>query len=1135
MGLKAVAIFESGGGGGGGPYTTITSVPAFTVLGNNTGSTHNAIAITYASSDTNSSIVSRDTNGNSAFNNAVTATSTTVSSGQTVSMSAGSTGNQVVTGTANITFNLPDATTLYLGQQYEINVNTTGTATIYKHDGSTLVATAASGTYLVVICTNNSTSNGAWDYHWELPSSSGGKISPGGSNTQIQRNNSGAFAGTPRLLDDGTHLAIPGGTALYLDGLSDQTWGIGLSAFPMTSSHLSSNALQIATDSALNGYGVAIGSYNGDAALQVDSVQNTVWTTNLTVPSSAVFTGTFHTAPGVFAGFNHTSPVAHVDTISTQLTTGNPAAGSISFTTGNVTGYTAQTDGTVYTYHVYNSQVLNGITVYSATPAAFSVTQNIEPTSPTYTANEIVTGYNYGVTENYTIYSTFSDGTRSSSGVTISATIDATPTGVTANQSPLGPGTGYTASGQSEYYTIYPLFLGLRASSGAPTYVTFDTSFSQVQVNIGWANNTHLTPDQWLIVNTTTNTSTTVPGYVTGVDDTADWSAYSDPGTVIEPFQINLNWLAPGHGASSYLVHNTSNNSAQATGATGISDTGAWSPWSDPGVTLLDFSLNWSNGSGATDTLVQSSLKPSNTYDFAGLPTTLNDDSTGWGSPVNTTSPTFALDDAFLSDGLSITKNTSGNTTTPLNSYAPTGGGDSQQWYDSSGNPQGYVNSSGQFNGGFNGSFYGSLSGSQSGGSVNSNGFTNSGSFSNTTNNSAAQFVTTGLNGSNHEYGNISTYAKTNTASNDFGGGWIMYAQDDAGTSQPQAGIFGAWAQAHDATYNGRLYIGTYSASNSNNFKEFVRMQMETTNSDNVPQTAWGVDVVQFVSNNFGTGGQEYTGIRVTAQGTPDTDLFQIADNGAVIRAHIDQTYGNWAANQYAADTSSLGSEKITNGTFTGSASSWTLNTGWTYSSNAVHKSADGTGTLLQTSASMATPLVVGQMYQLQYTMSSWTVGTVTPSCGGVTMKTDNGAFTNGNTQTRYFRATSTADLTFTPSNTARFALDNISLKQITAGDVDAAANVYVGTNLNIADAGNVVVGTSTGTKIGTATSQKLGFYNSTPVVQQNTTGTTTGYTGNTSANILYNESTFTGGSGSTAYRVSDIVLALKNLGLLAT
>ena len=40
------------------------------------------------------------------------------------------------------------------------------------------------------------------------------------------------------------------------------------------------------------------------------------------------------------------------------------------------------------------------------------------------------------------------------------------------------------------------------------------------------------------------------------------------------------------------------------------------------------------------------------------------------------------------------------------------------------------------------------------------------------------------------------------------------------------------------------------------------------------------------------------------------------------------------------------------------------------------------------------------------------------------------------------------------------------------------------GSLLHLADAGNITVGTTTGTKIGTATTQKIGFYNTTPVVQ---------------------------------------------------
>jgi hypothetical protein len=74
---------------------------------------------------------------------------------------------------------------------------------------------------------------------------------------------------------------------------------------------------------------------------------------------------------------------------------------------------------------------------------------------------------------------------------------------------------------------------------------------------------------------------------------------------------------------------------------------------------------------------------------------------------------------------------------------------------------------------------------------------------------------------------------------------------------------------------------------------------------------------------------------------------------------------------------------------------------------------------------------------------------------------------------------------------------------------------------------------TTTGLKIATATSQRLGFYNSTPVVQPNTTGTTSGFTAG-AGSAVDSAATFTGNTGSTAYTIGDIVRALKTLGLLA-
>jgi hypothetical protein len=87
---------------------------------------------------------------------------------------------------------------------------------------------------------------------------------------------------------------------------------------------------------------------------------------------------------------------------------------------------------------------------------------------------------------------------------------------------------------------------------------------------------------------------------------------------------------------------------------------------------------------------------------------------------------------------------------------------------------------------------------------------------------------------------------------------------------------------------------------------------------------------------------------------------------------------------------------------------------------------------------------------------------------------------------------------------------------------------------LTISDTGNRVLATGTGTQIGTATNQKLGLFNATPVAQQAGTGETTGASGG-SGTIVHTNGTFTGNVGSAAYTISDIVKALKNLGLLAS
>jgi len=88
--------------------------------------------------------------------------------------------------------------------------------------------------------------------------------------------------------------------------------------------------------------------------------------------------------------------------------------------------------------------------------------------------------------------------------------------------------------------------------------------------------------------------------------------------------------------------------------------------------------------------------------------------------------------------------------------------------------------------------------------------------------------------------------------------------------------------------------------------------------------------------------------------------------------------------------------------------------------------------------------------------------------------------------------------------------------------------------DLTLGSGDNIVLSTTTGTKIGTATNQLLGFYNQTPIARPSSTGVTTNGFTQGSGNNVHPSSTFTGGIGTNAYTISDVVAHLKSLGLLA-
>lgn len=115
----------------------------------------------------------------------------------------------------------------------------------------------------------------------------------------------------------------------------------------------------------------------------------------------------------------------------------------------------------------------------------------------------------------------------------------------------------------------------------------------------------------------------------------------------------------------------------------------------------------------------------------------------------------------------------------------------------------------------------------------------------------------------------------------------------------------------------------------------------------------------------------------------------------------------------------------LSNGTFTGASTGWTLAAGWTYASNAVDKDGDGTGTL----AEDAFAAEIGITYEISYVISNWTVGSVTPTVGG----TAGTAVSADGTYTERIKATTTGGILFTPTNTARFTIDTITCTPVSA------------------------------------------------------------------------------------------------------
>lgn len=110
----------------------------------------------------------------------------------------------------------------------------------------------------------------------------------------------------------------------------------------------------------------------------------------------------------------------------------------------------------------------------------------------------------------------------------------------------------------------------------------------------------------------------------------------------------------------------------------------------------------------------------------------------------------------------------------------------------------------------------------------------------------------------------------------------------------------------------------------------------------------------------------------------------------------------------------------------------------------------------------------------------------------------------------------------------------------VTFNAVGSGAKFTFSDSIEVADAKDIVVGTSTGTKIGTSTSQKLGFFNATPVTQRADIGALTDSTGGTPGTTIqdvggaFDQGTLNDNFASLAAQINALRTEQRDLGFMA-
>jgi len=374
--------------------------------------------------------VYQDANGNAYANNFIPNTTITASSSTPINLTVASAQYQVVTGTTTSqTFNMPDATTLAVGDTFYFNNNITySSVQLNAHDGTTsLLALQAGGAAHLILLTN-STSNGTWDVHSYVPST----VSWG--TATLNFNSSSSISGSVSWQGNAIGVAY-GGTGLTstpANGALDIGNGTGFTRTTLTA-------------------GTGISVTNGSGSISIANTGVTSVTGTAPVVSSGGSTPAISmaaantTTNGYLTStdwntFNNKQPAG---SYLTAVTASSPLSGSgtsgsplvISQATTSTNGYLSSTDWN--TFNNKGSGTVTSITSSTLTVAGTSAIPTVNLTSGIVTAGTtgssllipVVTVDTYGRVTTITTASnpqgtvTSVSGTGTVNGITLTGTV----------------------------------------------------------------------------------------------------------------------------------------------------------------------------------------------------------------------------------------------------------------------------------------------------------------------------------------------------------------------------------------------------------------------------------------------------------------------------------------------------------------------------------------------------------------------------------------------------------------------------------------------------------------------------------------------------------------------------------------